>query len=47
MGVRITSASWWIQMFVSTFLTMIFIYIIKKAMTKVNVPIASDIVASV
>jgi membrane protein implicated in regulation of membrane protease activity len=44
---RLTSVSWWTQMFVSTFLTMIFIYIIKKAMSKVNVPIASDIVASV
>lgn len=39
--------SWWISMIVSTFVTMIFIYLIKKASQKINVPIVSDIVESV
>lgn len=39
--------SWWIQMFVSTLMTMVFIYLIKKVANKVSVPIVSDIVAEV
>lgn len=37
--------SWWIQMFVSTFMTMCFIYLIKKVTAKVNIPVVSDIAA--
>ena len=39
--------SWWVQMFVSTLMTMVFIYLIKKISSKVNVPVVSDIVESV
>ena len=40
-------ASWWIQMLVSTFMTMVFIYLIKILCNKVNVPVVSGIVNAV
>ena len=42
---NITSPSWWLQMLVSTFVTMIFIYIIKKTTANFNVPLVSEITA--
>ena len=44
---KITSPSWWFSMLTSTFMTMLFIYIIKWAAGKVNVPVVSDVVQSV
>lgn len=39
--------SWWISMFVSTLMTMIFIYLIKQIAGKINVPVVSKIVEEV
>lgn len=44
---QITNPKWWVNMFIQTFLTMVFIYLIKSIAGKVNVPIVSDVVASV
>ena len=45
MGINLASPSWWINTFVQTFVTIIFIYMIKKIFAKVEVPVVSDIVA--
>ena len=39
--------SWWIQMFVSTMITMLFIYLIKKITKAVNIPVVSTVVDEV
>ncbi len=39
--------SWWIQMIVSTFVTMMFIYLIKKITKAVNIPVVSNVVEEV
>ena len=39
--------SWWIQMFVSTMITMLFIYLIKKITKAVNIPVVSNVVEDV
>ena len=39
--------SWWVSMFVSTLMTMIFIYLIKKITNKFNVPVLSEITEGV
>ena len=39
--------SWWIQMFVSTMITMLFIYLIKKITKSVNIPVVSTVVEEV
>ena len=39
--------SWWIQMIVSTFVTMMFIYLIKKVTKAVNIPVVSTVVEEV
>lgn len=44
---RIFSVSWWIGMFVNTFVTILFIYIIKLIAGKVNIPVVSNIVEEV
>ena len=41
------SVNWWISMFVSTAMTMVFIWLIKKATSAVNIPVVSEIAASV
>lgn len=45
MGINITSPSWWLNTFVQTFITILFIYMIKKIFAKVSVPYVSDVVA--
>lgn len=40
-------ASWWVQMIVSTFMTMVFIYLIKLLCSKANIPVVSTIVGAV
>ena len=44
---RIFTMSFWVQLFISTFMTMLMIYLIKKANEKVKLPIVSDIVENV
>ena len=43
----ISRPSWWIQMFVSTMITMLFIYLIKKITKAVNIPVVSNVVEEV
>lgn len=45
--VQLTKVSWWVNMFITTFVTMIFIYLIKRATQKINVPVVSDMVSEV
>lgn len=44
---QLTNPKWWINMFVQTFLTMIFIYLIKTIAGKYNVPVVSTVAESV
>ena len=44
---RLFSVSFWLNLFLSTFMTMVMIYLIKKVSAKVNVPIVNDIVEGV
>ena len=44
---NIFSVNWWVGMFVSTLLTMAFIWLIKKGASKVNIPVVSDIAEAV
>ena len=44
---RIFTVSFWIQLFISTFMTMLMIYLIKKANEKVQIPVVSEIVNGV
>lgn len=41
---KIFSISWWIGMLINTFITIMFIYILKVIFSKVNVPIVSNMV---
>lgn len=45
MGINLASPSWWLNTFVQTFITILFIYMIKKIFAKVSVPVVSDLVA--
>ena len=45
--VNLTSPSWWINMFITTFMTMAFIYLIKLIFGTVKVPVVSDVVNGV
>lgn len=45
MGINIMSPSWWLNTFVQTFVTVLFIYMLKKIFAKVEVPYVSDMVA--
>lgn len=40
---RLLSPSWWLTMLFTTFMTMVFIYIIKKASNSLNIPVVSTI----
>lgn len=39
--------SWWIQTIMSTIITMIFIYLIKKVTERVNIPVISNVAQEV
>lgn len=41
---KLTSLSWWTSALMSTFMTMVLMYIIKKATANVNIPVVSNIV---
>lgn len=38
----ITKPSWWIQMLLTTFVTMLFIVLIKNVANKFDIPIVKD-----
>lgn len=44
---NIFSINWVISTFVSTLVTMLFIYMIKKMTAKLNIPVVSDVAAAV
>ena len=44
---RVFSMNFWIQAFVSTFITMLMIYLIKKVAGTVNIPVVSDVAQAV
>lgn len=44
-AIRITSIDWWVQMFVSTFITLVFIYILKQMNKKIEIPVVNEIIA--
>lgn len=44
---RIFSVNFWVQLFLSTFLTMCMMYLIKKVTTKVDIPVVSEIAQNV
>jgi len=41
------SAKWWVTMFITTFVTMIFIYLIKKGATRYDVPFVKSVAEGV
>lgn len=44
---RVLSLSFWLQVILATLFTMIMIYVIKKALGKVEVPVLSQVAAGV
>ena len=42
---KIFSLSWIVSMFINTFVTILFIYILKMVFAKIDVPVVSNIVA--
>ena len=44
---RIFSINFWVQTFVSTFVTMLMIYFIKKIAGAVNIPVVSEVASAV
>lgn len=45
--INVLSPRWWFNMFVTVFITMIFIYFIKKISAKYQIPFVSDMAAEV
>lgn len=43
----IFSVKFWIQAFVSTFVTLLMIYLIKKVAGSVNIPVVSEVAQAV
>lgn len=44
---NVFSVNWWVSTLASTMVTMLFIFIIKKAAASVKIPVVSDVVAAV
>ena len=44
---KIFSVNFWVQTFVSTFITMLMIYFIKMIASKWNIPVVSDVAQAV
>ena len=44
---RIFTVNFWINLFITTFFTMVMMWLIKKANNKVNVPVVGDIINEV
>lgn len=43
---KIMNPSWWMSMFMSTFMTLCFIYLMKLITSKIEIPVVSNIVQS-
>ena len=43
----IFTVRFWVQAFISTFITMLIIYIIKQVSGKFNIPVVSDVAESI
>lgn len=43
----LVSPKWWVGMFFNVFVTMIFIYMIKKGSIKLNIPVVKTIAEEV
>ena len=44
---NVFSLNWWVSTLTATLVTMVFIYLIKKATAAVNIPVVSDIAQAV
>lgn len=44
---RILTVNFWVNLFITTFFTMVMMWLIKKANTKINVPVVGDIIEEV
>ena len=44
---NVFSVNWWVSTLVSTLVTMVFIYLIKRATSAVNIPVLSGIAQEV
>lgn len=44
---RIFTVNFWIQLFITTFFTMLMMWLIKKANEKINVPVVGEIINEV
>ncbi|EOQ01050.1 hypothetical protein [Bacillus cereus] len=44
---KLFSPTWWINMFITTFVTMIFIYLIKKISGRYDIPVVKPIAEAV
>lgn len=44
---NVFSPSWWLSTLAATCVTMVFIYMIKRATAAVNIPVVSDIAQAV
>lgn len=44
---RIFSVNFWVQAFISTFMTMLMMYLIKKITATVNIPVVSTVAQEV
>ena len=44
---KIFSPSFWVQAFISTFITMLMIYLIKRITATVNIPVVSEVAQAV
>lgn len=40
---QLTNPKWWLNMFLTTFMTMIFMYLIKTLANKFNVPVVQTV----
>ena len=42
--INFTSPSWWLNMFITTLVTIFFIYLIKQVNKKVAIPVVQDVI---
>lgn len=44
---QLLSPKWWINQFITVFMTMVFIYLIKMIATKFSIPLVSQVAEAV
>lgn len=44
---RIFTVNFWVQLFITTFFTMLMMWMIKKANEKISVPVVGDMISEV